>query len=121
MNLSPVVIAIPVYFILMAIEMILTGFFLFKVDTFTWVPEVLLSLLIVWTTVSFSGIFEKRAWYAPQEIARILAFAGLVFFLAQTLLPLPALGVVLVIYCLASFFWLWKNQQLKSDIHSISM
>ncbi|WP_439490762.1 sterol desaturase family protein [Algoriphagus sp.] len=100
--------------------LVLTGFFLFKVETFTWLPKVLVSLIIIWTTVSFSGIFEKRAWYAPQEIARIMAFAGVVFFLAQTLLPLPALGGILGVYCLVSFFWLWKNQQLKSEIHSIS-
>ncbi|WP_057936527.1 sterol desaturase family protein [Algoriphagus resistens] len=99
----------------------LTGFFLFEVDSFNWLPKVLVSSIIVWTTVSFSGIFEKRSWYFPQEIARILAFAGVVFFLIQSLLPLPVLVGILGFYCVGSFYWLWKNLQLKSRIHSISL
>lgn len=101
--------------------LLLTGFFLFEVDSFNWLPKVLVSSIIMWTTVSFSGVFEKRSWYFPQEIARILAFAGVVFFLIQSLLPLQTLAGTLSIYCLASFYWLWKNQQLKSQIHSISL
>ncbi|MEB2779233.1 sterol desaturase family protein [Algoriphagus sp. C2-6-M1] len=101
--------------------LVLTGFFLFKVDTFPWLPKVLVSILIIWTTISFSGVFEKRSWYLPQELIRILAFAAVVFFLIQSLLPLPILVGVLSIYCLCSFFWLWKNQQLKSQIPSISL
>ncbi|MFC5623720.1 sterol desaturase family protein [Algoriphagus winogradskyi] len=101
--------------------LLLTGFFLFKVESFTWMPKVLVSAIIIWTTVSFSGVFEKRGWYLPQELIRILAFVGVVFFLIQSLLPLPILIVVLSTYTLTSFFWLWKNQQLKSQIPSISL
>ncbi|WP_425638694.1 sterol desaturase family protein [Algoriphagus yeomjeoni] len=101
--------------------LLLTGFFLFKVESFTWIPKVLVSVLIIWTTVSFSGVFEKRNWYLPQELIRILAFAGVVFFLIQSLLPLPILIGILSAYSLASLFWLWKNQQLKSQIPSISL
>ncbi|MEP0710360.1 sterol desaturase family protein [Algoriphagus sp.] len=101
--------------------LLLTGFFLFKVDSFTWLPKVLVSTIIIWTTVSFSGVFEKRNWYLPQEILRILMFAVVVFFLIESLLPLPILIGILMIYSLTSFFWLWKNQQLKSQISSISL
>ncbi|REG94236.1 sterol desaturase family protein [Algoriphagus antarcticus] len=101
--------------------LVLTGLFLFKVDSFTWLPKVLVTALIIWTTVSFSGVFEKRNWYLPQEVLRILAFSGVVFFLIQSLLPLPIIVGALSAYSLASFFWLWKNQQLKSQIHSISL
>tara|TARA_R110002020_G_scaffold238224_1_gene450679 strand:+ start:172 stop:1371 length:1200 start_codon:yes stop_codon:yes gene_type:complete len=101
--------------------LLLTGFFLFKVESFSWLPKVLVSTLIIWTTVSFSGVFEKRNWYLPQEVLRILAFSAVVFFLIQSLLPLPVLVGISAVYCLASFFWLWKNQQLKSQIHSISL
>lgn len=99
----------------------LTGYFLFKVEDFTWVPKILVSTIIIWTTVGFSGVFENKTWYLPQEIVRILGFSGLVFFLIQSLLPLPILVGILAVYCLSSFFWLWKNQQLKSKIHSISL
>jgi sterol desaturase/sphingolipid hydroxylase (fatty acid hydroxylase superfamily) len=101
--------------------LVLTGFFLFKVDSFTWLPKVLVSAIIIWTTVSFSGVFERRNWYLPQEVIRILAFSGLVFFLIQSLLPLTILIGVLTLYSLFSLFWLWKNQQLKSQIRSISL
>ncbi len=101
--------------------LVLTAFFLFKVDSFAWLPKVLVSTIIIWTTVSFSGVFEKRNWYLPQEVIRILAFSGLVFFLIQSILPLPILIGILVLYSLCSFFWLWKNQQLKSQIRPISL
>lgn len=101
--------------------LLLTGFFLFKVESFSWLPKVLVSAIIIWTTVSFSGIFEKRTWYLPLEVIRVLAFAGIIFFLIQSLLPLPILVGVLGIYFLTSFFWLWKNQQLKSQISPISL
>ncbi|MDR7128217.1 sterol desaturase/sphingolipid hydroxylase (fatty acid hydroxylase superfamily) [Algoriphagus sp. 4150] len=101
--------------------LLLTGFFLFEVDSFNWLPKVLVSALIMWTTISFSGVFENKNWYLPQEVIRILAFAAVVFFLVQSLLPLPILVGVSGAYCLASFYWLWKNQQLKSQIHSISV
>ena len=101
--------------------LLLTGFFLFKVEGFSWLPKILVSAIIIWTTVSFSGIFEKRSWYLPQEVFRILAFTGIIFFLIQSLLPLSILVGALGIYCLTSFFWLWKNQQLKSQISPISL
>ena len=101
--------------------LVLTGFFLFKVDSFTWLPKVLVSTIIIWTTVSFSGVFEKRNWYFPQELLRILAFSGVVFFLIQSILPLPFLVGIIGVFCLCSFVWLWKNQQLKSQIPSISL
>jgi len=101
--------------------LILTGYFLFKVDTFSWLPKLVTSALIIWTTISFSGIFEKRSWYLPLEILRILAFISLVFFLTQTLLPLSFLVALLTFYSLGSFFWLWKNQHIKSQISSVSL
>lgn len=101
--------------------LLLTGFFLFKVDSFTWPPKLFVSLIIVWTTVSFSGVFEKRSWYVPQEVIRILAFVAVVFFLVQSLLPLQILGGVLSFYSFASFLWLWKNHQINSQIPTDSL
>lgn len=101
--------------------LLLTGFFLFKVDGLDWQTKVAASIVIIWTTVSFSGIFEKRSWYLPQEVMRILAFAGVVFFLTQSLLPLSILWGILGVYGLVSFYWLWRNRQIKSQIPSISL
>lgn len=101
--------------------LILTSYFLFQVQNFSLGMKIACSLMIIWTTVSFSGIFEKRSWYLPQEIIRITSFTFLVFFLAQTLLPLWALILILGGYSLGSIIWLLKNQHLKTKISSVSL
>jgi sterol desaturase/sphingolipid hydroxylase (fatty acid hydroxylase superfamily) len=99
----------------------LTAYFLFQVEKFTWLPKLLVSGMIIWTTVSFSGVFEKRSWYVPQEIIRVLAFTTIVFILIQSLLPLPLLIIILATYSFGTFIWLWKNQEFRSQISSVSL
>ena len=101
--------------------LVLTGFFLFKVDQFDWLTKTGVSLLIIWTTVSFSGVFEKRSWYFPQEIIRVLVFALTVYFFLQSIISLPLLLSSLGLYTFASLFWLWKNQKLTSKISTASL
>lgn len=101
--------------------LVLTGFFLFQVDNFNWIEKGEISLLIIWTTVSFSGIFEKRKWYFPLEYVRVLVFSGSIFFLLQNNISHLILFSILGVYTLASFIWLWKNQKLASDIFPASL
>src|SRR5690606_24622980 len=99
----------------------LTGYFLFQVGNFSLFPKIACSVMIIWTTVSFSGIFEKRNWYFPQEILRLVSFAFLVVFLVQSLLPLWTLIAAMGIYTLCSLVWLWRNQRLKTKISPVSL
>lgn len=101
--------------------LLLTGFFLFQVNDLDLVAKVGVSVLIIWTTVSFSGIFEKRKWYFPQEYLRVLAFDLSVFYLFQGIIPEIVLLSMLGVYTFASFLWLWKNHQLTSEISSASL
>lgn len=101
--------------------LILTGFFLFQVNDLDLVAKVGASVLIIWTTVSFSGIFEKRKWYFPQEYLRVLTFDLSVFYLFQGIIPEIVLLSMLGVYTFASFLWLWKNHQLTSEISSASL
>ncbi len=98
-----------------AFLLILTGVFLFQVESFDWFAQVAVSLVIMWTTVSFSGIFEGRTWYVPLETLRILSFSATVYFLF--LLSLPKIMVIpaLLTYVGVSLVWLWKNHQRTSQ------
>ncbi|SIN76894.1 sterol desaturase family protein [Algoriphagus halophilus] len=101
--------------------LLLTGFFLFQVNSLDLLAKVGVSVLIIWTTVSFSGIFEKRKWYFPQEYLRVLTFDLSVFYLFQGIIPEIVLLSMLGVYTFASFLWLWKNHQLTSEISSASL
>ncbi len=101
--------------------LVLTGFFLFQVSSFDWMVKVGVSVIIIWTTVSFSGVFEKRNWFLPQEIARILIFSGVLFLLFKSLIAVPILSVIIGVYALVSFGWLVKNQQQKDQITPASL
>ncbi|MHA7128599.1 sterol desaturase family protein [Algoriphagus namhaensis] len=101
--------------------LVLTGFFLFQVNSLDGIVILGVSLMIIWTTISFSGIFEKRSWFYPQELLRILAFAGVCILLFSSLIPTLILGAALAIYSLISFAWLIKNKQLKSKISTASL
>ena len=69
MNLRPVVIAITIYLILIAAEMIVLRFtymlFLLNVYSFNCLPKVLVSIPIMWTPVNFSGVFENKKGCLP--------------------------------------------------------
>lgn len=101
--------------------LVLTGYFLFQVNNFDWTIKIGVSLAIIWTTVSFSGVFEKRSWFFPQEVLRLISFTGVLFLLFETLISMPLLLSVLGIYLLISFGWLIKNQQSKSKISTASL
>jgi sterol desaturase/sphingolipid hydroxylase (fatty acid hydroxylase superfamily) len=101
--------------------LVLTGFFLFQVDSFSWLAKTGISLLIIWTTVSFSGIFEKRKWYFPQEFFRVLSFSLSIFFLFEGNIPQYFLLSILGVYTFASFLWLLKNRKLSSKISPASL
>ncbi len=96
--------------------LVLTGFFLFQVSSFDWMVKVGVSTVIIWTTVSFSGVFEDRVWFLPQEILRLLVFAGVIFILFRALIPIEIISAVLGVYLIISFAWLIRNRQLKNEI-----
>lgn len=101
--------------------LVLTGYFLFQVNNFDWTIKIGVSLAIIWTTVSFSGVFEKRSWFFPQEVLRLILFTGVLYLLFETSISVPLLLSVLGVYLLISFGWLIKNQQSKSKISTASL
>lgn len=87
----------------------LTAFFLFNLGKFDWMTKVGLSTLIVWSTVSFSGIFEQKRWYHVQEVLRVAVFILANWFVLKELAPENISIVFLSIYAALSYFWLWFN------------
>lgn len=87
----------------------LTAFFLFNLGKFDWMTKVGLSTLIVWSTVSFSGIFEQKKWYHVQEVLRVAVFVLANWFVLKELASENISIVLLSIYAALSYFWLWFN------------
>lgn len=87
----------------------LTAFFLFNLGKFNWMTKVGLSTLIVWSTVSFSGIFEQKKWYHVQEVLRVAVFVLANWFVLKELASENISIVLLSIYAALSYFWLWFN------------
>ncbi|WP_373522761.1 sterol desaturase family protein, partial [Aquiflexum sp.] len=87
----------------------LTAFFLFNLDKIDAATKVGLSFLIIWTTVSFSGIFEQNKWYHLQEIVRVAVFTTAIWFVLVGLLPENLSMLILSAYAAVSYIWLWFN------------
>lgn len=87
----------------------LTAFFLFNLNTFGFLPKILISGLIIWSTVGFSGIFEQNKWYHVQEVLRIAIFSLSIWFLSGQMISENINWVVLFVYAFLSYFWLWFN------------
>lgn len=87
----------------------LTAFFLFNLGKFDWMVKVGLSVLIIWSTVSFSGIFEQKKWYHVQEILRVAVFVLANWFILRELASDNISMVLLSIFAAVSYFWLWFN------------
>ncbi|MCH7399509.1 sterol desaturase family protein [Belliella sp. DSM 107340] len=96
------------YVVLMGI----TAYFLFNLENFDWPLKVGLSFLIVWSTVSFSGIFEQSRMYHVQEIARVALFLIAAWYIGLDFLPQNIIIIVLSMYGFSSYFWLWKNENV---------
>lgn len=99
----------------------LTAFFLFNVASFDAWSKVGVSFLIIWTTVSFSGIFEQNRWFQYQEIIRIAVFGATVWWISKDLLAFPFAVVLPTFLSLTSYLWLGINyqtiKQFQSNIH----
>jgi alkylglycerol monooxygenase len=93
------------YVILMGI----TAFFLFNLGDFDWLLKIGLSAMIIWSTVSFSAIFEQSRWYHVQEIIRVALLTLTMWWIARELLAENIILISLSMYLLSSYFWLWKN------------
>lgn len=87
----------------------LTAFFLFNLGKFDWMTKVGLSTLIVWSTVSFSGIFEQKRWYHVQEVLRVAVIVMANWFVLKAPAPENIIIAFLSIYAALSYFWLWFN------------
>jgi alkylglycerol monooxygenase len=97
-----------VFFQYMAL-MGLTAFFLFNHTKMDYLLIALLSLIIIWTTVSFSAIFEKNKWYTVQEAIRVLAFASSLFIFKDFGASESTIIFGILIYSIVSLFWLGLN------------
>lgn len=98
----------------------LTAFFLFNVSSFDALSKIGVSVLIIWTTVSFSGIFEQNKWFQYQEILRIAAFGAAIWWISKDLLSFPFSPSLPILLSLVSFIWLGVNfgtiKQFQSNI-----
>lgn len=95
--------------------MALTAYFLFNLGSFDWELKISLSSLIIWSTVSFSGVFEQSRWYHVQEIIRVSLFSIAVWYIGLNLFNENIIIPVLFIYVLISYFWLWKNESIVKN------
>ncbi len=93
------------YLILMG----LSAFFLFNLNNFDFPGKILLSVLIIWTSVSFSGIFEQSKWYHLQEVSRLAVFSLCLWLVGTFLFPGNILLIGLLLYTFSSYLWLWIN------------
>ncbi|WP_194775823.1 sterol desaturase family protein [Pararhodonellum marinum] len=92
--------------------MLLTAFFLFNLDSFDLMMKLGLSFVILWSTVSFSGVFEQSRWYLFQESVRILVFGFCLAWTGMKMLPEPLIFGSVSIYLVSSYLWLMLNQKV---------
>jgi alkylglycerol monooxygenase len=93
------------YMVLMA----LTAFFLFNLPDFDLITKIGMSLMIIWSTISFSGIFEQSRWYHVQEALRILAFSVLLHFLTAEMIGEEVRNILFLLFAFCSYLWLYFN------------
>ncbi|MCH7403190.1 sterol desaturase family protein [Belliella kenyensis] len=89
----------------------LTAYFLFNLNNLEIIQQVSFSVLIIWSTVSFSAIFEQNKWYQIQEIIRIAMLSFYIIYLTNAEIDQNIIWIVLSGYALCSYFWLWKNHR----------
>jgi sterol desaturase/sphingolipid hydroxylase (fatty acid hydroxylase superfamily) len=98
----------------------LTAFFLFNVSAFDAWAKLGVSVLIIWTTVSFSGIFEQNRWFQYQEILRISVFAAAIWWISKDMLPFSPSIALPILISISSYIWLGANfgtiKQFQSNI-----
>lgn len=87
----------------------LTAFFLFNVSSFYAWAKLGVSVLIIWTTVSFSGIFEQNRWFQFQEIVRIAVFGVGIWWISKGMLSGPFPILLSVLISSVSYIWLAFN------------
>jgi alkylglycerol monooxygenase len=89
--------------------MVLTAYFLFNLGDFALTSKIGMSLIIIWSTVSFSGIFEQNRWYHLQEIVRITILSFLFYELAADVIAEQFRVGSVFIFASASYLWLYLN------------
>lgn len=101
--------------------MVLTAFFLFNLPDFDLITKLAMSLMIIWSTVSFSGIFEQSRWYHVQEASRILAFSVLLHFLTADMIDEGTRNLLFLLFASCSYLWLYLNvgivKKFRQAIH----
>lgn len=97
----------------------LNSFYFFKNQEFALPTKVGFAVWIVWTTLTFAFLFEKRRqWLAALEVARVLVVPiGLWAMHALGGYATPAWGQSLAwVYALASataFAWVWRREGVR--------
>ncbi len=96
--------------------LVVTAFFLFNVGKIS-PPEIVVgSLLIVWSTISFSGIFELHKLATLWEMIRIVSFSIAFYYLGNSHMEFYILMSIIVLYFTISSFWLLRLFQKSERI-----
>ncbi|WP_226389156.1 sterol desaturase family protein [Penaeicola halotolerans] len=102
--------------------LLFTSLFLFKLSDFSTLQKLSAAVMIMWTTVNFSGVFEGKTWFRWLESIRIALFAALLYLLLPISgLDTAYLSILVIGYGIISYLWFIKvifsyNQHAKSLI-----
>jgi hypothetical protein len=102
------------YYILFQYLLVLgiTSGFLFNLDKFSRIQQILIAGFIVLSTMNVGGLFDKRRWAFVLEASRWVLLAALIFYLgfASWLVP----GTVLII-SIVSIYWLSRYRGIFAN------
>ncbi len=83
----------------------LTSGFLFNLQKFTRVEQMIIAAFIIWSITNIGGILEKRRWSFPLEFTRLILFAAGSYLMTD---EITLLWSVILILVLVSVVWFWQ-------------
>jgi hypothetical protein len=77
---------------------------------------ILASAYIVWTSLAWAGLVERRSWALPLELGRLVVVTSgaLLWGVGQALVPV-LIAVSIIAMSLASAAWVWGHRQALVD------
>lgn len=93
-----------------------TAFFLFNTSKISLVEIVIGTSLIIWGTISFSGIFEMYRMAFLWEIIRLVSFSCGIYFFAFGYIEAFYLFTIIVLYFAISSLWLINTYRYTTEV-----
>jgi sterol desaturase/sphingolipid hydroxylase (fatty acid hydroxylase superfamily) len=81
-----------------------TALFLFKANQFALTEKILITILIAITVVNCGVLFEIKRWVRWTELARIIIFPALLFWMNREMLT-PFVIILISFYFIISLIW----------------